>query len=116
MGITEVTQHTFEEEVLGAKVPVMLLFTRQGDETCKQLEAVAEEVSQELSDQVKICKVDVDKEIMLALNYQVLDLPLLVFMNYGIFQKRITGTPDKATILETLQTLINLQSSQQISF
>lgn len=116
MGITDVTQKTFDEEVLGAKVPVMLLFSREGDATCKQLEAMAEEVAQELTNQVKICKVDVDKEIMIALNYQVLDLPLLVFMNYGIYQERITGMPDKATILQTLQKLINLQGTQQITF
>lgn len=103
MGITEITQQTFEKEVLGAKVPVMILFCREGDLSCKQLETVAEEVAQELDGQVQICKVDVDKEIMLALNYQVVDLPLLVFMNYGIYQERITGTPDKATIIQTLQ-------------
>lgn len=112
----ELTKKTFEEEVLKAKVPVMILFYRKDDAECIKMLETAENIAGKMQDKAKICKVDVDQEITLALNYQVMDLPLVVFMNYGIFQERVQGNTQEELLLEKLQKLCDCQGTQQIRF
>ena len=57
-------------------------------------------------DQVKVCKVNVDEQASLALNYQITSIPTLVFMKYGLFQQRMIGLQNKETIMECLNTLL----------
>lgn len=114
--MVELTKKTFEEQVLMSKIPVMILFYRKDDAKCTKLLESAERIADKMQDKAKICKVDVDQEIALALNYQVMDLPLVVFMNYGIFQERIQGNTEEEILLEKLQKLRDCQGTQQIHF
>lgn len=114
--MVELTKKTFEEQVLMSKIPVMILFYRKDDVECTKLLESAERIADKMQDKAKICKVDVDQEIALALNYQVMDLPLVVFMNYGIFQERIQGNTEEEILLEKLQKLRDCQGTQQIHF
>lgn len=114
--MVELTKKTFEEQVLMSKIPVMILFYRKDDAECTKLMESAERIADKMQDKAKICKVDVDQEIALALNYQVMDLPLVVFMNYGIFQERIQGNTEEEILLEKLQKLCDCQGTQQIHF
>lgn len=114
--MVELTKKTFEEQVLMSKIPVMILFYRKDDAECTKVLESAERIADKMQDKAKICKVDVDQEIALALNYQVMDLPLVVFMNYGIFQERIQGNTEEEILLEKLQKLCDCHGTQQIHF
>jgi thioredoxin 1 len=49
----------------------------------------------------------VDDQASLALDYQVVSIPTLVFMKQGMFQERMIGLQDKQTIVDYLNTLID---------
>ena len=55
---------------------------------------------------MKVCKVNVDEQASLALNYQITSIPTLVFMKYGLFQQRMIGLQNKETIMGCLNTLL----------
>lgn len=100
MAISELRADSFENEVLGPKIPVLVFFTAEENEDCAAQERVLEELDMELSGQVKICKLDVNRQPIVALKYGIMDLPGIVVMNMGLFQKRLTGLQNKETLLE----------------
>ena len=102
MGVVTITNKNFEDEVLACKIPVVLDFWAEWCEPCKLQAPVIEELAEELDKKVKFGKVNVDEEAALALKYQIMSIPTLVVMNYGIFQSRAIGVQSKDAIMDML--------------
>ncbi|MCI7321896.1 MAG: thioredoxin [Lachnospiraceae bacterium] len=107
MGVVELTKENFDQEVLAAKVPVLIDFWADWCGPCKMQSPIVDAVAEEMGDQVKVCKVNVDQEASLALNYQIVSIPTLIFMKYGIFQEKMVGLQDKDTIVNYLKSLLD---------
>jgi thioredoxin 1 len=106
MGIVEITKDNFDGEVLAAQVPVLIDFWADWCGPCKMQSPIVDQVAEELGDKVKVCKVNVDAEASLALKYQIVSIPTLVFMNKGEFQQRMVGLQSKEAIISYLNTLL----------
>ena len=106
MTVVTVTNDNFEEEVLACKVPVVLDFWAEWCGPCGIQAPVIEELARELEGRVKFAKVNVDEEAALALKYQIMSIPTLVVMNYGLFQTRAIGVQSKDAVMEMLAPLL----------
>ena len=107
MGVVELTKANFDKEVMEAKVPVVIDFWATWCGPCQMQSPIVDAVAEEMGDKVKICKVNVDEQPELAMNYQIASIPTLVFMKQGMFKHRMIGLQDKETIIEYLNTLID---------
>ncbi len=106
MSVVELTKETFENEVLEAKEPVLIDFWASRCGPCMMQSPIVDEIAEEMAGKVKVCKVNVDEQPSLALDYRVVSIPTLVFMKKGEFQERMIGLQDKQTIADYLDTLI----------
>ena len=95
MAVVTITNENFEDEVLAAKVPVILDFWAEWCGPCKMQSPVFEALSEELAGKVKFGSVNVDEQAALALKYQVMSIPMLVVMQYGIFKKKSDRSADE---------------------
>lgn len=102
MAVVTITNENFEDEVLAAKVPVILDFWAEWCGPCKMQSPVFEALSEELAGKVKFGSVNVDEQAALALKYQVMSIPMLVVMQYGIFKKKAIGLQMREEILDLL--------------
>ena len=115
MAVVTITKDNFEAEVLGCKIPVVLDFWAEWCEPCKMQSTVIEELAAELDGKVKFGKVNVDEEASLALNYQIMSIPTLVVMHYGLFQGKAIGVQGKDANTLTnfyLSVTVNLADSR----
>lgn len=103
MAVVTITNDNFEQEVLAAEIPVVLDFWAEWCGPCQMQGPIIDTLAEELEGKVKFGKIDVDEEAALALKYQVLSIPTLVVMQYGIFRGRAVGLQDKDGILELLK-------------
>ena len=101
MSVIAVTKDTFAQEVLGSDKTVLVDFWASWCGPCRMLSPVVDEVAQERPD-VKVCKVNIDDEQALAVEYGVMSIPtLMVFQNGKVVQTSV-GVVPKAKILSML--------------
>ena len=106
MAVIRLTKENFQAEVMQADKPVLIDFYADWCGPCQIQAPVIEELAKELDGKVKFAKVNVDEEAALALKYQIMSIPTLVVMNYGLFQTRAVGVQSREAVMEMLAPLL----------
>ena len=78
-----VTDASFQSDVLGADKPVLVDFWADWCGPCKMIAPALEEISDEMSDQVTIAKVDITENTEIAGQMGVQSIPLMVLFKDG---------------------------------
>ena len=105
MAVVTITNDNFEKEVLACDIPVLLDFWAEWCGPCKMMSPVVDELADELEGRVKVGKVNVDEEAALALKYQIMSIPTLVVMKYGLFQNRAVGLQTREEIIDMIEQI-----------
>lgn len=100
--ITNLNETTFNEEVVGSDVPVLVDFWAEWCTPCKMIAPILEELNDEHGGKIRIAKVDVDANPALARRFDVLSIPTLMVFKDGEADHRIIGAKGKAQLVEEL--------------
>jgi len=77
------TDENFESEVLKSTEPVLVDFWAQWCKPCLSIAPALEELSDELSGQVKIAKLNIEDSLELAASFKVQAVPMLILFKDG---------------------------------
>jgi thioredoxin 1 len=102
----EVTDSTFDREVLQATQPVLVDFWASWCGPCKAIAPIVEELAGEYEGKLKVMKLDVDDNPRTATNYGVQSIPTLLIFNGGKAAERIIGAVPKKVIVDKLQSVV----------
>lgn len=95
-----VTESNFENEVLKSEIPVIVDFWASWCGPCRMLAPVLSEIAEEYADTVKVCKVNVDEEMGLAIKYGINSIPALFIFKNGQVVNSAVGVMPKSQIEE----------------
>lgn len=100
--IVELTDASFQQEVLQADKPVLVDFWAPWCGPCRQLAPHVEALAGELSGQIKVGKLNVDDNQATAFQYHVQGIPTLLLFKGGKVQEQIVGYVSKDALRRSL--------------
>jgi thioredoxin 1 len=98
----EVTEATFEQEVLKSETPVLVDFWAEWCGPCHAVSPVLEKIAEERKDELKLVKVNIDVEQGLSLRYGVMSIPTMILFKDGEPAAAAIGAQPKSALERTL--------------
>jgi thioredoxin 1 len=93
--LVNVTDDSFESEVLQSDIPVLVDYWAPWCGPCKMAAPVLEKIAGEYEGRLKICKVNVDEERQVASKHRIMSIPTMFLFKDGQVVDQIVGvTPN----------------------
>jgi thioredoxin 1 len=96
----------FDAEVMQSDIPVLVDFWAAWCGPCRIMNPIIDELAETFAGKAKIAKVNVDEEEDLALKFNVMAIPSLIFFQQGEVVERIEGVSDKDNLTNKLNSLL----------
>ena len=106
LGVLEVTDATFDREVLQSEQPVLVDFWAAWCGPCKALAPVVDVVASTYAGKLKVAKVNVDENGATPSRYGVRGIPALLFFKGGKVADQIVGYVPQDVIEEKIKSLL----------
>jgi len=104
--VTVITSQNFEEEVKKSTKPVILDVYATWCGPCQYMTPIFEELSKELSEKYKFCKLNIDEERDIAIQYNVSSIPTFVFIKDGNVVGTEMGFMEKTMLKKKIEEIL----------
>ena len=98
----DVTDATFNEEVLKADLPVLVDFWAPWCGPCRMVAPIVEELAQEYAGSVKFVKLNTDDNVNTAMQYGIRSIPTLLLFKDGQMAGQVIGFRPKGELKRTI--------------
>ena len=100
--IETLTDATFDENVKGSDVPVLVDFWAEWCGPCKMITPVLEEIAEEQAGKIRIVKLNIDDNLDVTRRFEVMSIPTLILFKDGEPVVRLIGAKPKGALLEEI--------------
>ena len=107
-GISEVSDSTFEAEVLLSATPVLIDFWAPWCGPCRAIAPVVEELALEYAGKLKVVKMNVDDNPQTPGKYGVRGIPNLIVFKGGKVAEQIVGAVPKASLAKAIDSVVTV--------
>ncbi len=101
--IGDVTDATFEAEVLKSNLPVLVDFWAPWCGPCRAIAPVVEEIATEYTGKLKVLKLNTDENPKTAQSYRISGIPSLMVFKNGQPVEQVVGAVPKSTLTSAVQ-------------
>jgi thioredoxin 1 len=105
-GVIEISDGSFETEVLKSDLPVVVDFWAAWCGPCKMMAPVMEKAAEEYAGRFKFCKINVDDNPAAAAQYKAMSIPMLLFFKKGEEVERSVGAIPESQLKPILEGLL----------
>jgi len=104
--VLEISDQTFDQEVLNAATPVLIDFWAPWCGPCKAIAPVVEEVAGTYAGRLKVVKMNVDDNPQTPSRYGVRGIPNLILFKRGQVADQIVGAVPKAHLVRAIDNAL----------
>ena len=97
-GIVNITDDSFESEVLKAEKPVLVDYWAEWCGPCKMIAPVLEEIAREYAGQIKVAKLNIDENPATPPKYGIRGIPTLMLFKNGNVEATKVGALSKSQL------------------
>lgn len=101
--IKNVTDDSFETDVLGSETPVLVDYWAEWCGPCKMIAPVLEEVADEYADKMTVAKLNIDENPNTPPKYGIRGIPTLMMFRGGEVIATKVGALSKTQLIEFIQ-------------
>jgi len=101
-GIVNITDKTFEEEVIRAEIPVLVDFWAPWCGPCHIVTPALEYMARNYKGRLKIVKLNIDENQAIAGRYGIMSIPTLLLFNGDKVEESIVGALPQDKIIDII--------------
>lgn len=107
-GVMELTEETFDAEVNGSPVPVLVDFYADWCIDCRMIAPALEEIAAEYAGWLKVAKVDTEAQTALAEKFGIGAIPAVFLFRGGREVGKLVGRQQKTDLIDLLTEALDL--------
>ena len=104
--LEEITDNNFNQNVIEQSGVIVVDFWAQWCGPCRKLTPMLEQIQNEFINEIKIVKIDADKNINSAKEYGVSSLPSVLIFKDGELKEIMAGMMQKSAIISNIKKYI----------
>jgi len=104
--LIDVTDQTFDAEVLKATTPVLIDMWAPWCGPCRMVEPILKKLSDKYQGKVKFCRMNVDENQKTPSQYRVMSIPNMLFIKSGKVIDTAVGAMPEATLQNKVDALL----------
>ncbi len=104
--VTDVTDATFESEVLKSEIPVLVDFWAEWCAPCRAIAPIVKEIANEYGDKIKVVKINIDDSPQTPGSYGIRSIPTVLAFKDGQVVSQLTGARPKADFEELVNNVL----------
>jgi thioredoxin 1 len=104
--VSEISDQSFEAEVLQSPVPVLIDFWAPWCGPCRAIAPVVEELATEYQGRIKVVKMNVDDNPQTPTRYGVRGIPNLILFQGGSVREQIVGAVAKKRLVDAISQVV----------
>lgn len=106
-----VTAENYRQEVLEARVPVLVEFFAEWCPKCAMMEDVVDRIAASCVETIKVCQIEIEDSADLAEQFQVEIVPTFVIFRNGEPVSAASGVLNREIVLDMIRDEIGLEIS-----
>jgi len=106
LGVLEVSDATFDQEVLKSEQPVLVDFWAVWCGPCKAIAPIVDSIAATYAGKLKVAKVNVDENSATPGRFGIRGIPALLFFKGGKVADQVVGFVPQEVINEKIQKLL----------
>ena len=102
----EVSESTWDDEVLNSELPVLVDFWAEWCGPCKMIAPSVHDLALEYDGKLNVAKLDVDSAPNIAMKYRVSSIPALIFFKDGQPVDQVIGAVPKGALKKKIDAVL----------
>ncbi len=104
--VTDVSDQTFESEVIKSNQPVLLDLWAPWCGPCRMVAPVIDKLAEKYNGKMKFCRLNVDENPQTAAKYRIMSIPTLMFFKNGQVADTVIGAVPERTLQPKIDALL----------
>jgi thioredoxin 1 len=104
--ITDVTDATFESEVLKSETPVLVDFWAEWCAPCRRVAPIVKEIADSYGERLKVVKINIDDSPQVPGNYGIRSIPTILAFKDGQVVSQLVGLRPKGDFEEMVERVL----------